>query len=42
MIVRIVEMTSSYPAQLENAFESIKNGEETVAKKELTSMFQKL
>ena len=27
MILRISEMTSSYPAQLENAFDKIKNGE---------------
>lgn len=42
MILRIAEMTSTYPYQLETAFENIKNGEETVTKKNLISMFQKL
>ena len=42
MILRIAEMTSTYPAQLEHAFESIKNGEETVARKDLNEMFSKL
>jgi Zn finger protein HypA/HybF involved in hydrogenase expression len=42
MIVRIAEMTSTYPKELQMAFENIKNGEETVAKKDLIEMFQKL
>jgi hypothetical protein len=42
MILRIAEMTSSYPYELESAFENIKNGEETVSRKDLIEMFQKL
>ena len=42
MIIRIAEMTSAYPQQLETAFENIKNGEETVSKKGLIEMFKKL
>ena len=42
MIIRIAEMTSTYPRQLQVAFENIKNGEETVARKDLIEMFKKL
>lgn len=35
-------MTSTYPYELETAFENIKNSEETVAKKDLIEMFKKL
>ena len=42
MIMRIAEMTSTYPYELETAFENIKNGEDTVAKQDLIVMFQKL
>ena len=42
MIMRIAEMTSTYPYELETAFENIKNGEDTVGKQDLISMFQKL
>ncbi len=35
-------MTCTYPQQLQAAFEEIKNGEETVAKKDLIQMFKKL
>ena len=42
MILKISEMTSSYPYELETAFENIKNGEDTVGKADLISMFQKL
>ena len=35
MIVRISEMTCSYPQELEAAFENIKNGEDTVSKANL-------
>lgn len=38
----IAEMTTQYPDQLENAFEKIKNGPDTVAKKDLIEMFKKL
>lgn len=40
--MRIAEMTSTYPEQLQIAFDNIKNGEQTVAKKDLIEMFQKL
>lgn len=40
--MRIAEMTSTYPYELETAFENIKNGEDTVPKKDLITMFQKL
>lgn len=42
MIVRIAEMTSTYPRELQVAFENIKNGEETVGRKNLIEMFRKL
>ena len=42
MIVRIAEMTSTYPRELQVAFENIKNGEETVGRKDLIQMFKKL
>ncbi len=42
MITRIAEMTSTYPYELETAFENIKNGEDTVSKQNLIEMFQKL
>lgn len=42
MIIRISEMTCTYPQQLEAAFEDIKNGEETVSKDKLIEMFEKL
>lgn len=32
MLLRIAEMVTEYPEELETAFEKIKNGEETVAK----------
>ena len=35
-------MTSTYPRELQVAFENIKNGEETVARKSLIEMFKKL
>lgn len=35
-------MTSTYPYELETAFQNIKNGEETVTKKDLIEMFKKL
>ena len=35
MIIRIAQMTSSYPQELQLAFEDIKNGDETVTKKGL-------
>jgi hypothetical protein len=35
-------MTSQYPDELDNAFEKIKNGPETVSKRDLTDMFKKL
>ena len=35
-------MTSTYPNELQVAFQNIKNGEETVSKKDLIEMFQKL
>lgn len=38
----IAEMTTQYPNQLQNAFEKIKNGPDTVAKKDLVQMFKKL
>lgn len=40
--MRIAEMTSTYPEELQTAFDNIKNGEETVSKKDLIEMFQKL
>lgn len=42
MIVRIAEMTSTYPRELQVAFENIKNGEETIGRKDLIEMFRKL
>ncbi len=42
MIIRISEMTCTYPQELEAAFEDIKNGEDTVPKAKLEEMFQKL
>jgi hypothetical protein len=42
MIIRVAEMTSTYPRELQVAFENIKNGEETVARKDLIEMFRKL
>jgi hypothetical protein len=42
MIMRIAEMTSTYPYELETAFEKIKNGEDTIAKKDLIALFQNL
>lgn len=42
MIQRVVEMTLSYPNELETAFENIKNGEQTVAKADLVNLFRKL
>lgn len=38
----IAEMTTQYPNELESAFEKIKNGPDTVAKKDLIEMFKKL
>lgn len=35
-------MTTTYPQELHIAFENIKNGEQTVAKKDLIDMFKKL
>lgn len=35
-------MTTEYPAELENAFENIKNGPETVSKDKMIEMFRKL
>ena len=35
-------MTSTYPQQLEAAFEKVKNGEGTLAKADLKDMFKKL
>jgi hypothetical protein len=42
MIIRIAEMTSTYPRELQVAFENIKNGEETVGRQDLIEMFKKL
>lgn len=42
MIIRIAEMTSTYPRELQVAFENIKNGEETVGRQDLIDMFKKL
>jgi chemotaxis protein histidine kinase CheA len=42
MIIRISDMTCSYPHELEAAFDEIKNGEETVSKANLIEMFEKL
>lgn len=35
-------MTTEYPDQLENAFQNIKNGPETVPKDKMIEMFKKL
>lgn len=35
-------MTSTYPRELQVAFENIKNGEETVGRQDLIEMFKKL
>lgn len=35
-------MTSQYPQELQLAFENIKNGEQTVSKANLETMFKKL
>lgn len=42
MIIKIAEMTSAYPTQLQLAFENIKNGQETVGRADLIEMFKKL
>ena len=42
MLLRIAEMTTTYPSELEIAFEKIKNGPETVARDKLIDMFKKL
>ena len=42
MLLRIAEMTSTYPNELEAAFEKDKNGEGTLNKAKLIEMFQKL
>lgn len=42
MILRISEMACDYPYELEAAFMEIRNGENTVSKKDLTEMFLKL
>lgn len=42
MIQSITKMTCTYPQELQAAFEQIKNGEETVSKKDLVQMFRKL
>jgi len=42
MMMRIVHMASSYPEQLHTAFSNIKNGEDTVSKKNLIDMFKNL
>ena len=42
MIIRIAQMVSSYPEELQLAFENIKNGEQTVAKQDMINMFRKL
>lgn len=42
MLLRIAEMVTEYPQELESAFEKIKNGEETVCKADLREMFQNL
>ena len=42
MLLRIAEMVTEYPQELESAFENIKNGEETVGKADLREMFQNL
>ena len=42
MLLRIAEMVTEYPQELESAFEKIKNGEETVGKADLREMFQNL
>jgi AAA+ superfamily predicted ATPase len=41
-LMSIAQMTSQYPEELDNAFEKIKNGPETVSKRDLTNMFKKL
>ena len=35
IVMKVAEVTSSYPEELQNAFEAIKNGEETVSKKDM-------
>lgn len=40
--MKIAEMTSTYPYELQTAFENIKNGDDTVGKQDLIAMFQKL
>ena len=42
MLLRIAEMATTYPNELEIAFEKIKNGPETVPKGKMMEMFRKL
>jgi hypothetical protein len=42
MIIRVAQMVSTYPQELQLAFENIKNGEETVTKQDFIEMFRNL
>lgn len=42
MLLRIAQMVTEYPEELETAFQKIKNGEDTVQKNDLIEMFKKL
>ena len=42
MIIKIAQMTSAYPEELQMAFENIKNGDQTVSRKDMTVMLKKL
>lgn len=42
MLLRIAEMTTTYPGELEASFEQVKNGPDTISKQKLIEMFKRL
>ena len=42
MLLRIAEITTTYPGELEAAFEKVKNGPNTISKTKLVEMFHQL
>ena len=42
MLLRIAQMVTQYPGELEAAFEKVKNGPDTVSKTKLVELFRQL
>lgn len=42
MLLRIAQMTTTYPGELEAAFQKVKNGPDTICKEKLVEMFKQL